>query len=27
VMGLDNVFIVTTLTETGPSFYVIGDCP
>jgi len=27
VMGLDNVFIITTLKETGPSFYVIGDCP
>jgi hypothetical protein len=27
VMGLDNVFIVTTLKETGPSFYVIGECP
>jgi poly(3-hydroxybutyrate) depolymerase len=27
VMGLDNVFIVTTLKQTGPHFYVIGSCP
>jgi len=27
VMGLDNVFIITTLRETGPNFYVIGWCP
>lgn len=26
-MGLDNVFIVTTLKETGPNFYVIDSCP
>jgi poly(3-hydroxybutyrate) depolymerase/chitodextrinase len=27
VMGLDNVFIITTLKEAGPNFYVIGACP
>src|SRR5262245_2775636 len=27
VMGLDNVFIITTLKQTGPNFYVIGACP
>lgn len=27
VMGLDNVFIVTTLKQTGPDFYVIASCP
>ena len=27
VLGLDNVFIVTTLKQTGPNFYVIGSCP
>jgi chitodextrinase len=27
VMGPDNVFIVTTLKQTGPNFYVIGACP
>jgi hypothetical protein len=27
VMGLDNVFVVTTLKQTGPDFYVIGSCP
>jgi len=27
VMGLDNVFIITTLKQTGPNFYVIGPCP
>jgi hypothetical protein len=26
VLGLDNVFIVTTLQQTGPNFYVIGSC-
>jgi len=25
-LGLDNVFIVTTLKQTGPNFYVIGSC-
>jgi poly(3-hydroxybutyrate) depolymerase len=27
VMGLDNIFVVTTLKQTGPDFYVIGSCP
>ena len=27
IMGLDNVFIVTTLKQTGPDFYVIASCP
>jgi chitodextrinase len=27
VMGLDNVFIITTLKQTGPNFYVIDSCP
>ncbi|HMA70268.1 MAG TPA: fibronectin type III domain-containing protein [Xanthobacteraceae bacterium] len=27
IMGLDNVFIVTTLKQTGPDFYVIALCP
>jgi poly(3-hydroxybutyrate) depolymerase len=27
VMGLDNVFIITSLKQTGPNFYVIGSCP
>ena len=27
VMGLDNVFVITTLKETGPNFYVIDACP
>jgi chitodextrinase len=26
VMGLDNVFVVTTLKQTGPNFYVIDSC-
>jgi hypothetical protein len=26
-LGLDNVFIVITLKQTGPIFYVIGSCP
>ncbi|NRR32425.1 PHA-depolymerase-like protein [Oxalobacteraceae bacterium] len=26
-MGLDNIFIQTTLKRTGPNFYVIGSCP
>jgi len=26
-MGLWNVFITTTLKQTGPNFYVIGTCP
>src|SRR4051812_42884944 len=26
IMGLDNVFIVTTLKRTGENFYVIGTC-
>ena len=26
-MGLDNIFITTTLKKTGPNFYVIGTCP
>lgn len=26
-MGLWNVFVVTTLKQTGPSYYVIGTCP
>jgi chitodextrinase len=26
VMGLNNVFIITTLKQTGPNFYVIGSC-
>jgi len=27
VMGLDNIFIVTTLRKTGENFYEIGSCP
>jgi fibronectin type 3 domain-containing protein len=27
MLGLDNVFIITTLKETGPNFYVIASCP
>ena len=27
VLGLDNIFIITTLKQTGPDFYVIGTCP
>lgn len=26
-MGLDNIFVTTTLKRTGPNFYVIGGCP
>jgi hypothetical protein len=26
-MGLDNIFITTTLKQSGPNFYVIGTCP
>lgn len=26
-MGLWNVFVITTLKQTGPDFYVIGTCP
>ena len=26
-MGLDNIYIRTTLKRTGPNFYVIGSCP
>jgi hypothetical protein len=26
-MGLWNVFIVTTLKNTAPNYYVIGTCP
>ncbi|MBW8828174.1 MAG: fibronectin type III domain-containing protein [Burkholderiales bacterium] len=26
-MGLWNVFITTTLKQTGPNYYVIGSCP
>jgi len=26
-MGLWNVFVTTTLKQTGPNFYVIGTCP
>jgi hypothetical protein len=27
ILGLDNVFIVTTLKQTGPNSYVIASCP
>jgi hypothetical protein len=27
VLSLDNVFIITTLKQTGPNFYVIAWCP
>ncbi|HTF74664.1 MAG TPA: fibronectin type III domain-containing protein [Bradyrhizobium sp.] len=27
LLGLDNVFIVTTLKQTGPNSYVIASCP
>jgi len=27
VMGLDNLFVVTTLKQTGTDFYVIASCP
>jgi hypothetical protein len=26
-MGLFNIFIVTTLRQTGPDAYVVGTCP
>jgi len=26
-MGLYNIFIYTTLAETGPNFYIVGACP
>jgi poly(3-hydroxybutyrate) depolymerase len=26
-MGLWNIFVTTTLKQTGPNFYVIGSCP
>ena len=26
-MGLWNVYITTTLKQTGPNYYVIGTCP
>lgn len=26
-MGLWNVYVITTLKQTGPSYYVIGTCP
>ena len=26
-MGLWNIFVTTTLKQTGPNFYVIGTCP
>jgi poly(3-hydroxybutyrate) depolymerase len=26
-MGLWNIFVMTTLKQTGPNFYVIGSCP
>jgi len=26
-MGLWNVFVTTTLKNTGPNYYVIGTCP
>src|SRR5262249_27084250 len=26
-MGLWNVFVTTTLKQTGPNYYVIGTCP
>jgi hypothetical protein len=26
-LGLDNIFIHTTLKRTGPNFYVVGSCP
>jgi hypothetical protein len=27
VLGPDNVFVITTLKQTGPDFYVIASCP
>jgi len=26
-MGLNNVFYTTTLAQTGPNYYIIGNCP
>ena len=26
VLGLDNVFVITTLKQTGSNFFVIGSC-
>jgi hypothetical protein len=26
-MGLWNIFVTTTLKQTGPNYYVIGTCP
>ena len=26
-MGLDNIFFVTTLAQTSPDYYVVGNCP
>ena len=26
-MGLDNIFIISTLRRTGPNHYVLGSCP
>jgi hypothetical protein len=26
-MGLFNIFIITTLRQTGPNSYVVGTCP
>ena len=27
IMGVDNIFITTTLKQTGPNFFVVGGCP
>jgi hypothetical protein len=27
LMGLDNIFSITTLKQTAPGFYVVGTCP
>jgi poly(3-hydroxybutyrate) depolymerase len=26
-MGLDNTFYTSTLAQTSPGYYVIGNCP
>ena len=26
-MGLNNIFVYTTLAEIEPDFYIVGDCP
>jgi len=26
-MGLWNIFVTTTLKQTGPNYYVVGTCP